>query len=130
MQKVRNQWLVIILCVFLALSSSGCVALVAGAVGAGGVLFFKGILEKNYDYSVAKVYKASVAACKSLDIPIHEKKIDKHNAVIKGITSDGKDVTIEVEALTERASKLKIRIGVFGDEEMSHIILTAVENKL
>ena len=37
---------------------------------------------------------------------------------------------ISIEALTEKASKVKIRIGLIGDENKSHILMNALEKRL
>lgn len=127
----KKHLLSILVFVFLSVNSSGCVPLIAGAaVGAGGVLFAKGVLEKNVDYSLVKVHKAALSACKKLDIYVREDIVNKADATIKGEYEDGKGVDIHIEALTEKATKIKIRIGVFGDEEKSYVIMNTIQQKL
>lgn len=117
--------------VSLAMGCSGCVALLVGAAaGAGGVAYVQGGLEKNVDHSVAQAYKASLAALKSLDMFVTSKEQDPHSAKIKAEASDGKSVTIDIESLTERSSKIKIRVGIMGDQERSQIILNAIQRRL
>ena len=110
---------------------SGCVALVVGAAaGAGGVAYMKGILEQNFDKPVSKVHRAGLAALKSLKLKILRETIDAHRSVINGEYTDGSKVELIVEALTEHSSKLQIRVGIFGDEEKSQMILNAVKKRL
>ena len=48
----------------------------------------------------------------------------------KAKDTKGQDVHVNVEALTERSSKLSIRVGVFGDEAVSQMILNAIQKRL
>lgn len=109
----------------------GCVALVVGAgAGAAGLAYIKGVLEKNFDRPVEDLYNASVKALEKMKIEIDSKELKDHHAIIKGHDLKKNGVTIEVEALTEQASKLKIRVGLFGDQERSLTILNAIEKRL
>jgi len=131
MFKKLKQSICICLLLVVVISSSGCVALFLGAAaGAGGVYYFKGNLEKNYDYSVSQVHDSVLAALKSLGTFIKEDELNKHSAAIKFEFEDGTKGRVEVIALTERASKLKVRIGVFGDEEKSRKILNEIEKNM
>ncbi|MCA9408414.1 MAG: DUF3568 family protein [Candidatus Omnitrophica bacterium] len=111
--------------------TTGCIPLVLGAAaGAGGVVFIKGNLEKNLDSSVKQVHKASLAAMEKLDLFIVDDDLDVHDAKIKAEDFDGKSILITVKALTERSSKLTVRVGVLGDEERSAHIISEIESKL
>ena len=113
------------------ITTSGCFALLVGAAaGAGGVAYVKGILEKNFDRSVAQVHRASLTALKKLKMTIHDDDVTQHNAKIKATDTDGKKVEVIIEALTEKSSKLQIRVGVFGDQEQSQSILNAIQKHL
>jgi len=113
------------------MTMQGCVPLVIGAAaGAGGITFVKGKLEKNFDYSVEKVHKASLAAIKSLDLFVRSDELSRHLSVTKGEFDDGKGFNVTITALTERASKIVIRVGLLGDQAKSEMILEAIEKKL
>lgn len=115
----------------LSLASSGCIPLIVGAAaGAGGIAYIQGTLEQNFDKSVEKLQRAAVAGLKDLDAIVTKEEGDSHNAKIKADIFGGKDVTIDIEALTERSAKIKIRVGVFGDEETSQTILNAITKRL
>ena len=115
----------------LVFSQSGCVALAVGAAaGAGTFAWINGDLEYNFDASVDKVHNASVKALRKLELSISQDVKDKHNAKLKSAYSDGKDVNISITALTERSSKIKIRVGVFGDQIRSESILHEIQKYL
>jgi len=115
----------------LSLTTAGCVPLLIGAAaGAGGITYVKGALVKNVDHPVKKAHKASLSALKSLKLFVRSDEFSRHSSVIKGEYTDGKSFQINIEALTERSSKITIRVGMLGDQEKSQIILNAIQKKL
>ena len=115
----------------MVVTTSGCIPLLVGAAaGAGGVAYVRGNLEKNFEEPVDDVHKATLAALKNMDIFVTQDELNRHDAVIKGEYSDGEAVDIKINALTEKTSKVKVRIGVFGDELKSQSIMNAISSKL
>ena len=111
--------------------NTGCIAMMLGAaMGAGGVAYFMGDLVKNLDHPVKDVHKATLRALKELHILVLDDDVDAHLARFKAKLEDGRDVSIYVKAFTEKASKIKIRVGVVGDELEANKILNAIEKKL
>ena len=120
-----------VLLIGVTLTTQGCFPLLVGAAaGAGGVSYVKGITEKNVDYSVKKVHKATLKALKKLKYFISSDEESRHLAVVKAEFKDGKKFTVEIKALTERASKIIVKTGVLGSEEKSRMVLNAIEKKL
>ena len=95
-----------------------------------GIGYLRGELKQNLDSSVEDVNKAALKALKDLDVFVIEDTLDRHKSIIKGEYADGKKVTIIIEALTERAAKVRIRVGALGDEVKSRTILGAVKDNL
>ncbi len=115
----------------LLLSSYGCVPLLIGAaVGAGSVEYIKGKLTARINKPVSRVYKAGMSALKKMDLIILDDEVSRHEAMIKFKFDDGKKGVINIKALTEHACNLSIRIGFFGDETKSNMILTAIKRRL
>ena len=110
--------------------SSGCFLLLGAAAGVGGYAWINGDLEKEYQVNVDKLHSAAVKAMEKLDMAVHEDKSDHLSALIKAKSADGKEVTISVAALTEKSVKVKIRVGVFGDEAKSQLIASKIEKYL
>lgn len=112
-------------------TQSGCFALLVGAAaGAGTIAFVNGDLEYNFDASVEQVHSASVRALRKLGLPVSQDVNDTHNAKIKSTYADGKDISITITALTEKSSKIQIRVGTFGDQVRSESILTTIQKYL
>jgi len=114
----------------LLLCSSGCVLLLGATAGAGSYAFVKGKLEQNFAYPIKKVHQASLKALKDLDIMITDDDIGFHEAKILAEYDDGKSLRLDIEALTEMNAKVRIRVGVFGDEMRSREVLNAIEKQL
>ena len=116
---------------FSVLTSQGCVPLLVGAAaGAGGIAYIKGTLEKNFDKPVDEMHRVSLSGLKSLDLTVSEDKTTQHEARIVAKDKDIKKITVNIEALTEKASKIKVRCGIFGDQEKSLMILNAIQRKM
>ncbi|OGX08155.1 MAG: hypothetical protein A2Z88_09195 [Omnitrophica WOR_2 bacterium GWA2_47_8] len=126
----RNALLICALFISCA-ATSGCFALFVGAAaGAGGIAWVQGVLEYNFDATVEKVHAASTQALKQLKLPALTDQADTHNAKLTSEYSDGKNVVIQIEAITEKTAKVKIRVGVFGDRLRSDAILSAIRKNI
>ncbi len=127
---------VLILLLFTALAGTGCALfVVAGAGAAAGVgtaQYVAGELKQTYATPMEKAWDASLAAVDELKMKPAEKYIDNtdRNRVIKGKTEDGKDFQISLEAMAKDVTMVKVRIGVFGDEEYSRKVQEAIANNL
>ena len=121
-----------LLCLFFAVSSlAGCIPLLVGAaVGAGSVAYIRGTLERNFDKSVAQLHDVTVSSLRELGLYIKEDVVRRHSARTEFEFEDGEKGTIEIEALTERSAKIKIRVGLLGDESKSKMILNVIEKNI
>lgn len=119
-----------ILLIMSVVGSQGCAVLIGAAAGAGGMAYFRGTLEKNFDKPLKKVHKTTLNALKSIDVFITRDDLNRDSAKIKGVFPDEKKVTVNIEGLTERATRIKIRVGIFGDETKSIMILNTIQKRL
>ncbi len=109
---------------------SGCALLFGAAAGAGGFAYVKGDLQKNFDYPLDRLHKASARALRDLKAVVSSDETDKHSSKIKFTLDGDKSGEINIKSLTEKASKLSIRIGIFGDETLSQMVLNAIMKKI
>jgi len=114
----------------IVLTSSGCFLLIGAAAGAGGYAYVRGALQKNVDSTVKKIHSSSLKALKGLDIFVTDDELNVHSAKVNGEYADGKRVIVDIEALTERSSKIKVRVGTWGDKDRSLVIIGAIEKQL
>ena len=115
----------------MTIMSSGCFWLAVGAAaGAGGYAWVRGQLVKDYNISAERLYNAAVKGLKDLGTPIMEDTHDRLSAKVTTEFSDGEAVVINIAAVTEKAAKLKIRVGVFGNKTRSEMILSHIEKHI
>ena len=132
-KAVKGTWMVFILLALTA--SAGCALFAAGAgvaAGVGGAEYYRGELKQAYAAPMEKAWNASLTAVSELKMKATEKSIDNldQNRVIKGITEEGKDFQVTLEALSKDVTMVKVRIGVFGDEAYSKKVQEAVARNL
>jgi len=128
--KMRNTGLLGTL-VLAVIFTSGCLPLFLGAAaGVGGYAWVNGTITKEYPDSVDKVHSAVIKGLKKLGMPIKSDVNDRLSAKVVAEFSDGKDVIVDIDALTERSAKLNIRVGTFGDKTASELVLSSIEKYL
>jgi len=110
----------------IVLTSSGCFLLIGAAAGAGGYAYVKGTMQNTVYSTVREIHPASLKALEELGIFITDDELNVHSAKVEGEYADGKKVIVDIEALTERASKIKVRVGTLGDKERSNVIINTI----
>ena len=126
MVKKRLQ-LIALLCCFL-LGLSGCsrkwaaIGAAAAAVGTGAYFYVKGDLKRNYEAPIDKTWQAAVRSVEDLGLSTESKQNDAFNGVIKGKMADGKSFTVSVKRLGENLTEVGVRVGTFGNREISETI--------
>jgi len=122
MESAKGIWLALL---SLSLMLEGCVLLVAGAAGgagAGTVAYVKGELKATYAAPLERTWKASLEALESLDIQVSRAEKDDAGGTIEARRVDGTKVTLSVAPAGPDTTTVKIRIGLFGDQEASQTI--------
>jgi len=115
----------------ITLTSSGCVWLAVGAAaGAGTYAWVSGVLQKDFMVSAEELQKATREAMRDLSMVTKEESEDRLSAVYKLTLADGSNISINIEALTERSARIRIRVGIFGDQTKSEMVLSAIEQRL
>ncbi|MDI6753257.1 MAG: DUF3568 family protein [Thermodesulfobacteriota bacterium] len=126
----------LVLMASMLIGNTGCaVFFAAGAgvgVGIGAAEYIRGDLKQAYAAPMEKAWNASLAAVEELKMKATEKAIDNldQNRVIKGVTEEGKDFQIALEALAKDVTMARVRIGIFGDEAYSKKIQEGIAKNL
>lgn len=127
----KTKCLVLSVLLFL---SSGCGAmLLAGAGAAAGVAgykFYEGALIVIYEAPFKKTWEASRQALKALDCTIERSEHDITSGTIWGEFQDDKPVTLKLNYESAEKTKVRIRVGVFGEKEASHIVKEEIRKLL
>ncbi len=108
----------------------GCAAIVVGGATGAGVAYSMGALKTVENTTVEKSYIAAQSALKQLEFQETLVSKDAIEASVEGETSAGKSVTIRIKRITDQATEIRIRVGTFGDESLSRLILEKIRAKL
>ena len=113
----------------IALSLSGCLAVAAGA-GAGVVAYVRGDLETTLPNDYSRVVEATRGAVKGLEFAEVSDHKDAFAAVIVVRTALEKKVEISIVNAGKNLTNMKIRVDLFGDEQLSLAILEKIKAEL
>jgi hypothetical protein len=119
--------------VALCLSQTGCLLLVAGgaaAAGAGTYAYVSGDLKGTESAPLDRVWTATQAAVTELQLPITSRQKDALGARLLARTSSDKKVDIRLKKLTDTSTEIRIRVGTWGDESVSRLILEKIKKRL
>lgn len=117
---------------------SGCLWVAAGlgAAGAATYVYTKGNVCEEYRADYNETWQATKAALAELKLPIGEEKPGASSGTIEARTGDQTTVYIDIESIPPRipaegpTTSVCVRVGLIGDDEVSHRILDAVGVKL
>jgi hypothetical protein len=109
--------------------TSGCVAVVAAAGAGAGVLWVRGAIETNLDRDLDRVYRATQDAVADLEFAKVSERKSGLDAQIIARTALDKKIDIKLEKLGS-ATKVTIRVGVMGDQQLSISILDRIKSHL
>ncbi|GAB6113676.1 DUF3568 family protein [Desulfomicrobium escambiense] len=124
MKAIRN------MAILLVLLCTGCAAVVVGGAAAVGTYtYVAGQLKKTYNVNLDGAYRASIAGCESLGLPVLEREMQLSQATVK--TRDGeREVWINLKTQSSTTTEISIRVGYLGDEQASRRIHDAIGAKL
>ena len=108
--------------VMIAVAGSGCIAILGGAVGAGTIVYMKGESIRTYDYPMSEVAIAAQKTFVDLDISATETSITQLDSSLQGEMADGTKVSLKLISKAEKATEVRVRVGMIGDENSSQRI--------
>ena len=107
--------------------ASGCFVVAAGAAGAGTVAYVRGELDATVGGDLGRVADASDRALEQVQFVKVSEKRDVFSVVIVARTAEDKKVEIRLTREGDALTKVRIRIGLFGDEERSRAVLERLQ---
>ena len=110
--------------------NSGCLAVAAGAGAGATVAYMRGDLDTTLNASYEKSVRAANEAIKQLQFAKVSENKDALQATIIARTGADKKIELRVDKLADDATKLKIRVGTFGDDALTQSILEKIKANL
>ncbi|MDX2187675.1 MAG: DUF3568 family protein [Opitutaceae bacterium] len=109
---------VVLASLLMAGLQTGCVAVAVGA-GAGAVAYVRGELAGDVASNLDNAVEAANEAIAGLRFAKVSEKSDALTGTIIARTADDKKVEVKLERVTDNTTKVRIRVGVFGDQAIS-----------
>jgi len=109
---------------------NGCVVVAAGAVGAGAVAYVRGELSSSLEKELDAVYRATQTVLARQEFARIDERKSGLDAQLVYRTALDKRIEIKLEKVTERLTKVRIRVGLVGDQELSILLLEKIRAEL
>lgn len=130
MRKKNSNRYLVVFCMLIGLSFSGCAAIVAGGAGAGATYaYLQGWLERDYEVTLDQAHKASITAVQSLGMSVVEDVRDVGSSKIKATKGDQTN-WISLSSKGKKLTTISVRSGMLGDEAASKTIHREIERRL
>lgn len=114
-----------------AVLAPGCAALVVGAAaGVGTVAYVNGELDTVVEASLDDTWEATQAAIEDLEFTVTESSKDALAAEQVSRTAEDKKIQIHLNRETDSTTRIRIRVDVFGNEDLSRTILEEIKDHL
>lgn len=111
-------------------ATSGCLVLAAGAGAGAAVAYVRGQLEANVNGGFEATVNATSRALQQLSIAKVNEQRDALIAVITARNAADKKIEIRLENAARELTKVRIRVGIMGDESLSIAILEKIKENL
>jgi hypothetical protein len=110
-------------------SLSGCLVAAAGA-GAAGTAYVMGSLDSSLPATPQKVVEATESVLKDTDIRVVSKDATGLDGSVVATTALDTKIQITIKRQDDKNSKISIRVGTFGDRELSEELFEKIKAKL
>jgi hypothetical protein len=125
--SIKELWKLTLVAI-LVLAICGCGR--PNIIGTDAAVYSKGNLYAVSSQDLNKVYAATLATMKQLEIEVAEKNKDVFYAMVVGEVADGKTITIRMEPGADNVTELSIKASTLGNEERSRAIYKQIQQNL
>jgi uncharacterized protein YceK len=110
---------------------TGCAAVVVGgAAGAGTYAYIKGELKTTESATLDRAWSATQGAIKDLQFSTTSQAKDALQARLVARTAMDKKIEVQLTKVSDSLTEIRIRVGTFGDEDLSRTILHQIQKRL
>jgi Protein of unknown function (DUF3568) len=129
----KTKLLMIGLLASLLVLTNGCFLFVVGAAagaGAAGYAWVDGEIKTTESASMNQTWDAAQAAMKDLQYPVTAQSKDALQGELDARNASNTKISIKLKYISNTSTEIRIRVGTFGDESLSRIILGKINNRL
>ena len=122
--------LVMLLAVVMAFGGGCALFLIGGAAaaGAGGYAYVNGELKETEGVTLDAAYKATLAAMSDMQFAVVTKPKDAATATITVRNAKDEKIVITLNKQSATTTEVRVRVGTFGDENLSRQILDKIKS--
>ncbi len=116
----------------LLLPLSGCIVAAVAAAGVGTYAYVKGEMKTTLSAPLDRAYDAAKAALvDDLQFALTDDRKDALQAIIKAREADKTQISLNLNASPDgKLTDITVRVGTFGDEAKSRLILDKIRARL
>jgi len=130
---MRNRCAIVLL-VAMVFVGAGCAPLIflgiVGGAGGGAYVWYRGWLEQTIDAPQDRVFRAARSALRDLDVVIEDDTLEADRGVLDGYDNQSQRVMVKTVVAGEKATKVRVRVGFWGDQQRSIQILDQLKKHL
>ena len=119
-----------LLLILVAGGLGGCVAVAVGAGAAGAVAYMRGELESSFTNDFEEVTLATAQAIEQLKFSSISAKQDALSGLFEARNARNDKIVIKVDRQAEGLTRVRIRVGLVGNEGVSRSILAQIKKNL
>ncbi|MGD9688884.1 MAG: DUF3568 family protein [Phycisphaerales bacterium] len=126
----RSTLLVAPVLVAAILPLGGCLVAAVGAGAAAGVgtyAYVTGRLETTQEVAFERAWSATEAGIADLQFTVVEKKKDAIYGELRAKMADGTAVKVTLQPASDTTTNFSIRVGTFGDEAKSQLVMDKIK---
>lgn len=117
----------------LPLTLTGCAAMLGAAAAVAGlsaVVWGSGWLREDIAQPLYRVHRAAGNAVLDHKVKVERSELEADSGRVEGVLPDGRQVIVKTSRLTDRSTRLRIRVGIWGDRAFSRRILEQLKKHL
>lgn len=115
---------------FVLFHLTGCGVLILGGAAAGTVGYVSGDLNATIEGGFQKVVEAADAAIRENSIRETTRDVSQHQVAYELRTPQDDKILLTISRASKDLTNVTIRVGVFGDEPLSHRILEEIKTRV
>ena len=101
-----------------------------GGGGGGALLWLGGWLSLPFYTPHDRVFRAARSALHDLDVVLEDEELEADRGVLDGYGRDSKRVMVKTQTAGDKATKVRIRVGLWGNQQRSLQILEQLNKHL
>lgn len=114
------------------LMTGGCALFLIGAgaaAGAGAVVYLNGELKATGEVSLERGWAATQQTMSELQFRVTKTQKDALAGELVAQRADGTPIRVRLRRESETLTEFRIRVGTWGDENLSHLIYQKIHNR-